>query len=551
MMGALSVPTDSARAVANLDALHARYAESTDEGLLLVRQRIARAPDWRHTVPAVLRAASSPTVTALVDGVLLDGSVDPGVLAKLISFREHLLYYFEELRHRGGPEAKRFAEAAQSLETANVVVLAVMHEVYVREANIAGAGESSLYELADLQAAVEVLTPEVYLAAGLLAPNCSIPGITIPELCSPSIDIPYVGSIQVCLPSVSLPAIDLQFICDAIFNPLDAALQAVEGVIDDITGVADSIATTLVDVVQNIDQLPGLVGTVFETAFNAIIDASGLGDYLDPANLGNLLGIAGNFWESIPTVPTPPCPADGTNIPLFGEAGESATASNYSRYLFVFDKILEMIPDTPISLTVKITAQVLYAGLQYLEICLEYTADMRDDMETGVFRATVAAQFAVVQASIANLDAGLGSVQLGVDAQAAATSLALSDLDSKIASLQADIDGSSAQITDVGVAVSDRLNETTQMLLRLEIEANLLESAGDHITSFVLPANFGGILEVVRQIVDETIQRNLAAGLDVHGAVAAFQQGDDWLAIDDYVNAYGQYSKAYREAVRK
>ena len=109
----------------------------------------------------------------------------------------------------------------------------------------------------------------------------------------------------------------------------------------------------------------------------------------------------------------------------------------------------------------------------------------------------------------------------------------------------------SAQIGAVDVALNDRLGETSQMLLRLEIEMNLLESAGGHVTSFLLPADFNGYLEVVRQIVDETIQRNVAAGLDVHGAAAALQTGDNWLALDDYVKAYGQYSKAYREAGRK
>jgi hypothetical protein len=88
--------------------------------------------------------------------------------------------------------------------------------------------------------------------------------------------------------------------------------------------------------------------------------------------------------------------------------------------------------------------------------------------------------------------------------------------------------------------------------LRTRIEINLA-GHGDHphpIAIFQLPAQFGGYLELARDIVQETINNMLSAGENVYQAQVFFSRGNDELVASHYKKAYKWYSKSYNEATK-
>lgn len=140
-------------------------------------------------------------------------------------------------------------------------------------------------------------------------------------------------------------------------------------------------------------------------------------------------------------------------------------------------------------------------------------------------------------------------------------------------------DGFRAALIDLYLdeTVSSRVSQASldahaDLMLRLEIESNLLALADDRVSLFQLPESvcgervpddvpaevtgqegylFCGKLELVREIVDDTIARNAAAGMtpelvQAQGELAA---GDEHYEDQEYKSAYERYSAAYRYAV--
>lgn len=88
--------------------------------------------------------------------------------------------------------------------------------------------------------------------------------------------------------------------------------------------------------------------------------------------------------------------------------------------------------------------------------------------------------------------------------------------------------------------------------LRTRIEINL-GGHGNHphpIAIFQLPAQFGGYLELARDITKETILTMILAGQDVDKAERFFGEGEAEFAAGNYKRAYAEYGKAYRAATR-
>ncbi|MGE3889246.1 MAG: hypothetical protein AB7H81_22665 [Vicinamibacterales bacterium] len=65
---------------------------------------------------------------------------------------------------------------------------------------------------------------------------------------------------------------------------------------------------------------------------------------------------------------------------------------------------------------------------------------------------------------------------------------------------------------------------------------------------FYLPESFGGLLEVVRAIVEDTLVQHQAADLPVGQAWHFLSKGDEAWTAFDYRTAYGWYQHAYRMA---
>ena len=98
-----------------------------------------------------------------------------------------------------------------------------------------------------------------------------------------------------------------------------------------------------------------------------------------------------------------------------------------------------------------------------------------------------------------------------------------------------------------------KFEEWRTLSIRTRIEINLA-GHGDHphpIAIFQLPTQFGGYLELARDIVQETINNMLAAGQNVHKAVMYHSRGNDKFAAGEYKKAYRYYSKSYREATKE
>jgi hypothetical protein len=338
-----------------------------------------------------------------------------------------------------------------------------------------------------------------------------------------------LGSINLPLGigNVSLGSINFNFIC----NPLEDAINFATAAVDAVAGVID-------DVLQAVIGLPDTLLSALESLFATIADAA-LSAF-SPQNLQNALNLTGNFWENLPQIPQIPCPPDGTTIPFFGEVGEEETASKYGRYLWVFEKVLGLIPDTEISLALKIPAQVLYAGVEYVGVCLDAAAELRASAETDAFRDSVSSELDSTQASIGTVQTSIDQLAMQLVAQGAS-------ITSQIWQAADDL---SLQLTQSGADLGDQLSELDAQMLKLQIEENLLLQGQDRLSAFARPEVYGGNLELVRQIVDEAIAMTEAAGGNVGCASFDLGIGDDAFAVGDYSNAFDLYRKAYRAVVK-
>lgn len=452
-------------------AAAARIAQYDTGGLALLRSRVEALPSWRATLPLLLRTAASPAIAerraALARG---EADFDAAELAALESFRAELASYYDALAGDPAIGADRALAAAERVRQRSPVEMYVLREIYAALPPDVHAG----------------LVVDVEEATGLASPLGLIEPLDINCVLSlGSIDLPLgIGE-------VSLGSINFNFLCDPIetvVNALVTAINAVAGVIDEVFSAVVNLPNTIKDF---------FVGL-----------AQDLLSLFTPENLANALGLVEGFWENLPEVPQIPCPPDGTTIPFFGEVGEEETASKYSRYLWIFDKVLGIIPETEISLAIKIPAQILYGGVEYLGICLDAAAEQRASAETDAFRAATAGGIGGLEQDVASLAAQVGAANEALALQIAA------------------LDGN---------------------VLRQQIEQACL--AGRRLAYYYLPQAYGGRLELVRDIVAETIDAVIATGEDANGAPAVLADGDYRADIGKYKSAYGRFCKAYCLAV--
>ena len=436
---------------------------SADRGeVALLRDRIERIPSWRETMPAIVKANTSPEFVER-RGALRAGTFTPDAEERLAleEFRTSLAEYFEAVAGEPDVDAVSARAAASRLRGADIGELYVISAAYGEIPE-----ETGTQGLVDLIGAIgemgggAVMVPAIDL-------DCSI-GLG-------SINLPLgIGT-------VSLGSIDLNFICD----PIEDVLNVIE------------------DVFAAVVELPTTIANFFEGLAASVLAA------FSPENLQNALNMAGNFWNNIPEVPQIPCPPDGVNIPFFGEVGESETARKYSRYLWIFDKVLGIIPDTEISLSLKIPAQVLYGGVEYLGLCLETAANARTTAATNVYRADVGTQF--------------------------------NDVDSRIAALQALLGTQGAELTA-------QLAESRTFLMSLAIEKNLLDDSGDRVMLFQTPQSMGGVLEKVGEVVENALMVADAMGEGSSNAWNNYNSGVAAYDRGDYKQSFFYYRRAYQQA---
>jgi hypothetical protein len=134
----------------------------------------------------------------------------------------------------------------------------------------------------------------------------------------------------------------------------------------------------------------------------------------------------------------------------------------------------------------------------------------------------------------ARLSVELAGVQAGIQDSVRSTKRELTQALSVLA-------GSMGEVSSV------QTKGLEDLTVRLEIERALQQ--GSPYGSLYLPAASGGRLEIVRAIVDETIQNVLHSGESANQASAKLAAGDDQLKDGHFKQAFRLYSEAYKAAV--
>ncbi|TVR24937.1 MAG: hypothetical protein EA389_10160 [Ilumatobacter sp.] len=86
--------------------------------------------------------------------------------------------------------------------------------------------------------------------------------------------------------------------------------------------------------------------------------------------------------------------------------------------------------------------------------------------------------------------------------------------------------------------------------LRAAIERALADPSQPSIGLFALPAVQGGNLELVADIVTDTLNNHRAAGQGIGNAEATLASANEAYAAGQFSRAYDEYARAYRDAVR-
>ncbi len=98
----------------------------------------------------------------------------------------------------------------------------------------------------------------------------------------------------------------------------------------------------------------------------------------------------------------------------------------------------------------------------------------------------------------------------------------------------------------------EKVIEKNKLFLRMKIENNLARHGQQvhPLGTLILPQAFGGQLELVREIVAETITNMIAAEQKVFFAEAQLVKGNNEFAAGNYKKAYDFYGEAYLSATK-
>lgn len=92
------------------------------------------------------------------------------------------------------------------------------------------------------------------------------------------------------------------------------------------------------------------------------------------------------------------------------------------------------------------------------------------------------------------------------------------------------------------------------MLLRSQIEANLAKEGDDdeagNVAWFLTPTANGGQLDLVQQIVTQTLANIVAAGGSIHSAQTYLTRANAYKTAGNFKAAYEYYRKAYKAAAK-
>jgi hypothetical protein len=334
------------------------------------------------------------------------------------------------------------------------------------------------------------------------------------------------------------------------------------------------------DVVTFFQNLPTYATDAFNSVKNFILD---FGNNLPStlSALANKIGLNNINWNQVAntalTYVRLPCPPAGFNLPGFGTVGEIRTWKNFAGTVgFAGNAIKDVTPsDVLTSLDLQAVMIVANFPIQWLSRCLENSWDSAlQDAETAhqglvhtnldVVASTRASQTSVdtaqtqtnsTTADVAKVEGKLDRLGALDDAIESTTknTIVTSDrlettsirLDKTSLRLESKIDNLQLQQGQTNTS----LDTLKSLWLRMSIEANLTDDEESPLSLFQLPASVGGYLELVRSIVQETLQKRASAGIKVTNATKYFNDGTVKHQAGDFKNAYRLFRKAYQKSV--
>ncbi len=570
------------------------------EHLFILQKRMESLGGWQAGLPAVYQTLAAPETASRLRAI--QGlTPDPVAVLALNSFRQQALSYIEAVGPTSGLTPAFLASARKTVETVPLDRLELIRMATERlPASASAADRLSI------------------VAMSALDFGCSVSVQAFPEICvggCAEVCVPLLGCAEVCVPRVCTPAVVVTADFDFICNPIKTALRNVEagittsgnaavetmraGIQTSIDGVRNSINASVASVQNVVDTsvsaitktvddifafaktIPDLAWKAIKLALDLLLDLpikNGVtlrslvaqGPEVALNSMKTLMGLAGDWWTAISsfTLPAIPCPPAGFHTP-FGDVGEGSTANNYARYRLMIDGIIGMIPDTEVSLAIKVPAQVTFMLFDFLGTCLTQAASDADAAELttrhtlvlanfGTMRTFVTSQIAGLSTAATNQSGGLLTLLTTENNNARALVLSQSQatqtvVNTESTTVQNLIKTDSTELRSLvqleNDATQSDIKSFRELDLRVTIERVLQAGTGDEVASFQLlePA---GHLRLVSTIVEDTIRSMIVAQEGVGQAQKYFDSAVLLMNGGKYKSAFREFIKAYRETTK-
>jgi hypothetical protein len=518
-------------------------AELTAQELVMIRGRLEQNPAWK-ILPVYLDASQSPHLRHQQQ-IIAQAAPDSAELADLDNFRSQLAISFDQM---AGNRAS-IERARENLAAVSYNDLLLVQEMYAR------AGPEGAPAVTD--AVVWSLEKSKQGPIGGMLEDQKDCGLTN-----------LVGCIH------------------NLFHDLEDVIEgAVDGVLDgvnEIAGVVDDIGDDIADIISDIQALPStLINAIEDLAgevLNALPDPSDIEEFIveSAAFLGMPVAFDLSIFAPLATVfdTLAVCPTEGTPIPGFGDVGQSSTSNAYARVIWIIEKLIAVVPSTELAAPVKLAINRSLAPYLYLKVCLEQAtnvakqkalvdgqvsiladidsaksmlADSIDATESNLAGEITGAKSMLTDSILTSESNLAGNIASSTSALTASIIAAENNL---TAAIEAAGDGQIAAIDAHFDNLYDLLGEMEAFDLRLKIERLLgSEPPGSRIALFQQPDSVGGYLELVRDIVLQSIQTADTLGQDVSNALKDFDKGEDEYGDGQYIMAFEWYRKAYRRVL--
>jgi hypothetical protein len=257
------------------------------------------------------------------------------------------------------------------------------------------------------------------------------------------------------------------------------------------------------------------------------------------------------------------CPDVGTDLGIFdGEVGSVRGAYDCKRQLdWVASAIYESTPDDIFSVPVKLVLAFLYYPVNHLCLCMEAQWQVEYDGLQGVHRDEFDADVVLFTGTDGRFkDDPVDLTDTGVKISNRATQLSVDESRARVAGLDASVVVLTSKADTLQAGLDDLQDGDDEQLelirslasreLQLRIESNLTDDHPDAISLFQMPESVGGRLELVEEIVAETIDAAAARGENVNQALRRRDRALQHYLAGDYKLAYDALRAAYRSVLR-